>query len=296
MSVKEYTCNLTLRSESQRFALDESLSGLGLGKGLYVYHWIVLFPEGGQKKLCGVSRSIKKRLSSYITDFNREQAMRSKALHPLVRDLKNRVVLSISGPYDNQMGAGQLEKEHIQRIPEEERLNKTRGGNGGGSWDQFYDLPPSQGSFFPHESPEKYYSFKRKGDHIAPELTPSAKTSGVYKFKRIGKQEDERESQYIGMSTNVSQRTRSHASKASRHSDTAKLARALFQSPEKFRVGIIHSTKGATPRTLRVAERHYIEELKPAFNSNRGGGGPTVMRKRKREETDSNGPVKKQPH
>jgi hypothetical protein len=118
------------------------------------------------------------------------------------------------------------------------------------------------------------------GDHIAPQLTPSAKSSGIYKFKRIDEKENVNPCQYIGMSTQVAQRTRSHASKASRHSEATKLAQALSRSPEKFVVGIIPSTKGATPRTLRSAERDYIEKLKPALNSNRGGGGPTVMRKR----------------
>ncbi len=277
------SCGLIFDESSQKFRLSQSKSSLGLGKGLYDYQWIVSFPAGGRKVLCGVSRSISDRLSAYISEFNREVPKSFKALHALVQNTDNRVAVSISGPHDEGVDVKELEETCIEKIPAEERLNKTRGGNGGGAWDQYDDLPPSRGVFSTHETPKKYYPFIRKKDHIAPQLTPSAKNSGIYKFKRT----DETESQYIGMSSDVAQRIRVHASKASCDADASKLAHALSQSPEKFVVGIFPSTLGKTPRTLRSAEKHHIEKSKPKLNSNRGGGGPTLMKKRKAPEKDT---------
>lgn len=251
-----------------------------MASGLYGYQWTVTDNTGAKKVLCGISESLSQRLSSYISEFNKPLNDQSSKLAQLVNDPDRHSEVRIFGPYGKETDPKELEQKMIRKIPKKERLNQTSGGNGGGSWSQYDDLSPSKGIVKKNDTPKKYYSLVDRGTHIAPLFSPKirkGKKEAVYKVKHVKTGDT-----YVGMSTDVVSRIRKHASDASHHPEKSKVAKAIQKSPESHVFGILSSTEDYTPRTLRKAEKHYIEAQEPKYNANRGGGGPTKMRKKKK--------------
>ncbi|MBF8263890.1 MAG: hypothetical protein HW387_1555 [Parachlamydiales bacterium] len=278
IDVNSMTYNVVLDPETRKFGLDGTKDPSGMQRGLYAYQWTVVKPDGGKRSLAGISEDLRKRLSSYICYFNNPNPEKSSELHCLVRCPANQTSVMVFGPYPETQDAKQLECSYIARIPENEKLNKTTGGNGGGAWSQYDDLPPSEGTFAAQETPIKYYPFRDFGTHISPEFTPSIKNkSGVYVIKKIRHIKRHR-SRYIGQSGSVLSRVRKHASDAT-HSLCSKVSRAIAEEPENWGYGVLPSTIDATPRTRRKAEEYNIDRQHPSLNTNRGGGGPTKFRR-----------------
>jgi hypothetical protein len=279
------TFNVGFNESSQRFRLEKSGYASKLNSGLHAYQWTVLKPTGEKRSLCGITETIATRLSQYISEFNRPLDENSSELHRLVCDHTNVVSVQVFGPYDEDQDAKELEADFISRVPENERLNRTSGGNGGGAWSQYDSLPPSQGTFNLSDTPVKYYRFTNMGTHIAPQFTPSVRgVSGDYVIKRIGDDED-LEMRYIGHSVNIVRRMRQHASFAS-HNPRLEVDRRISEHPDRFVFGVLPSTLTASPRTRRKAEIAFIDKLKCdsskiCLNKNHGGGGPTKLRRRR---------------
>lgn len=262
-------------------------SRLRLPSGLYGYQWRVTDKTGSKHTLSGITESASKRLSSYISEFNRPVDDGSSDLHRYASDPKSTIELELFGPYNEDRDPKELEQELIASVPKKENLNRTSGGNGGGPWSQYGDPTPSV-SEFPKDTPAKYYPFKRKRGTIVPDYTPGAKeklqNGGVYVIRRLEEEldeasEDDKVDCYVGQSDNPFKRARVHASKAG-HNPKTKVQRAIAKSPGRFGVGILKSTTVLTPRSRRAAEKHHIREKDASLNDDGGGGGPAPMRKR----------------
>ncbi len=275
--IPTYKYNVTY--ENEKFKLDKP-RGTKFEPGLYGYQWIVIEQNKNRHILSGISETILSRLSKYISEFNHLPKENLKPLHTYVRNPKNKVSVNIYGPYDSKISSKDAEKALIASVPPQERLNCTRGGNGGGAWSQYNNLPPSQGTFADIETPIKYYNLKKVRNHITAELTPSVKNiSCIYKIKKKIASDDDKENNesYIGMTGNLRKRVNAHTSDAARNKRT-KVAQAIAKNPDAFMVGAFHSTINSSPRTLRSAEKHNIDQKTPSLNTNRGGGGPTKMK------------------
>ncbi len=101
----------------------------------------------------------------------------------------------------------------------------------------------------------------------------------MYKIKKKITNDGDKENSefYIGMTGNLGKRINAHTSDAECNKRT-KVAQAIAEDPDSFMVGVLQSTKNASPRTLREAEKHHIDQQNPSLNTNRGGGGPTKMK------------------
>ncbi len=273
------TYNVVFNESNGRFNLDRPSSAPKWKPGLYAYQWDVITPTNKKSSLCGITQSIGARLSQYISQFNNQLKRNASELPRLVCDRKNSVSVQVFGPYPKEQDAKELEEFFISRLPSAQRLNKTKGGNGGEAWSQYDDLSPSKGTFADKETPVKYYPFIQRQTHIAPQVSPSLRgVSGVYIIKkRKNADSDEEELRYIGQSGDVVKRIRTHLSEAS-HEQKSKVSRAIAKNPEKFSYGVLPSTVTATPRTRLRAEKHHIDQDNPALNTNRGGGGPAKMK------------------
>lgn len=286
MATPVYQYKVCFDESRERFTLDRPKGDPKWPSGLFAYRWHVEKPDGEKRFLAGVSQAIGRRLSQYIATFNRPSD--DSALSHLVRDRDNSVSVEVFGPYDETQDEKELEEDFIRQIPEAERLNKTSGGNGGGAWSQYAGRSPSKGVYANGETPEKYHLFQRRvteqeNPGVKIELPPSPylPQSGVYVIKRF---DGDKQDRYIGESSGLRKRLRVHASHALSEEPPTKIAKAIAQSPERYGVGVIPSTSNATPRTLRRAEKEYIESCKPRFNTRGGGGGPTVMPGAKKEK------------
>ena len=258
------------KPETERMAIQRPRGKMAVG--LYGYQWTVTDETGKKHTLSGITQAIRTRLSAYITQINKPVDENSSELHRLARDPKNRTVIKILGPYDKSKDPKALEQELIQSVPEDERLNRTSGGNGGGAWSQYEDPTPTVSTFV-HDTPQKYYRFKVNDGIIVPEFSPGVKKmkKGVYVIKHT-----ENDSRYVGHSTDAISRLRVHASKAT-HRPTSKVAKAIAQSPERHVFGILPSTTHLTPRSERAAEIFHVADKQPVYNGDKGGGGPAPM-------------------
>jgi hypothetical protein len=261
--------------ETDRLAVDRPRGKLRAG--LYGYQWTVTDETGKKHTLSGITERISARLSAYIRQMNRPITDESSKLHRLVREPKSTLVVKIIGPYDENSDPKEVESELIESVSEEENLNKTKGGNGGGSWSQYGDREPSVSSFT-RDTPIKYYPFKVKNGRIVAELTPSIKRQrkGVYVIKH-----KETGDRYVGHSTNAVSRFRVHASRATHHPETSKVTQAIAQSPASLVFGLLPSTIHLSPLSERAAEIFHVADKRPEYNGDRGGGGPAPMKKRK---------------
>lgn len=261
------------KPETEKMAIQRPRGKMALG--LYGYQWTVTDETGKKHTLSGITQEIRTRLSAYITQINKPVDENSKELHRLVRDPKNSTVIKILGPYDKSKDPKTLEQELIRSVPEDERLNKTSGGNGGGAWSQYGHPTTSTVSAFGPDTPPKYYRFQvNDRGSIVPEFSPGVKKmkKGVYVIKHI-----ENDSRYVGHSTDAISRLRVHASKATHHPTTSRVAKAINQSPTRHVFGILPSTIHLTPRSERAAEIFHVADKQPVYNGDKGGGGPAPM-------------------
>jgi hypothetical protein len=246
--------------------------------GTYAYKWTVTDETGNKFSLGGISEALNKRLSQYISTFNNNA---SYELSSFVTNPKNKTRVQIFGPFGKDIDPKTLEQELIASIPEEQSLNRTSGGNGGGAWSQFDDPTPTVTTHAPKDTPEKKYAFKRNSDDIiSPVLSPGAKKikSAVFVIEHVTTG-----AMYVGQSSNVTAQISHIASLATHMSPSkttgSKIVRALHQSPNSHVVGLLPTTKNLSPRSLRAAAIFHIEKRKPTYNGNKGGGGPAPLRK-----------------
>jgi predicted GIY-YIG superfamily endonuclease len=265
---------LSVNSDRGRFVIDkQSLKK----EGLHTYQWIVTQPDHSRRILSGVTENLYQRIPTYIREFNQKRP--KSELAKLVANLKNKTIVVIRKA-DEKKGAQEVEKALIKSVKKNENLNRTAGGNGGGSWAQFGKRKAALTKFKPG-TPEKYYPFEQRATHIACKTSPTIckQRSAIYKARNKMTGES-----YIGMSTNVMARIRTHASKASHAADTS-LSRAIQANPEQWEVGVLPYTNDLSPLSLREAEKRAIQVKKPTLNANKGGGGPAPMRKPKQPAT-----------
>ena len=249
--------------------------------GTYCYKWTVTDETGKKYNLGGLSEEVNKRLSQYISTFNTKLTYR---LSPLVRHPKNITKVEIFGPYGKEQDPAGLEKAliaWIKTIPDEENLNRTVGGNGGGAWAQYADQKPSVTTYNPADTPKKSYGFKKRTNGvISPNFSPGAKkVKAVFAITR----KETGEPVYLGQSEDFARQASHLASLASHASpskgSTPKVVEALKRSPHSYTVGALPSTIGQSPQSRRASLTAHLRDRVPRFNHGTSASGPAPMRK-----------------